>query len=217
MTHIEIENQVSDYLEGLLPGTSRAEFEAHLADCFQCRELMTDVRSAMELCRSADDLEPAPWLVSKVLLATVGERKRTLRERLAALFRPVLPSRGAYAVGMAVFSFSIIVNAAGINLRRVTAQDLNPLTWAYRAYRSGNLLYARVEKFYSDLRVVYEIESRFRKTPAEPQGDEKEAPKQESPPGGSTDRTPAGDQQLASAQEEWAAGKMQGVEGRKWQ
>jgi hypothetical protein len=106
----------------------------------------------------------------------------------------------AYAVAMAVFSFSIIINAAGLNLRKLTLADLNPRTWVYQANRTGHLLYARVEKFYYDLRVVYEIESRFRRLRSEPTQQEQQAPKPEAPPGGSTDRTMPGPTQLASVE-----------------
>ncbi len=162
MTHLELENLVSEYLEGQLEVRRRLEFEAHLGTCLGCRELVADVRQAMEYCRSAEDPDPAPWLISKILLATIGERQPTLFERLTAFLRPGLQARVVYGVAMTVFSVSIIVNAAGVNLRQLTLADLNPHTWIHRADRTGHLLYARAEKFYYDLRVVYEIESRLR-------------------------------------------------------
>lgn len=201
MTHLELENLASDYLEGQLEAARRVQVETHLADCGQCRELVADLRRVMELCRSVEDLEPAPWLVPKILLATVGERKPTFREQVVAFLRPVTQPRLAYAVAMAVFSFSIIVNAAGINLGKLTLEDLNPRTWVYRANRTGHLLYARAEKFYYDLRVVYEIESRFRQLRAQPSEKEKEAPKPEPPPGGVTDGKPSNFWQLAQTRE----------------
>ncbi len=202
MTHLELENLVSEYLEGTLAAARRAQVEAHLGDCAACRELVADVRRAIELCHSAEELEPAPWLVSKILLATVGEHKPTMRERLTAFFRPAAQPRLAYAVAMAVFSFSIIVNAAGINLRNLTLADLNPRTWVDRANRTGHLMLARAEKFYYDLRVVYEIESRMRQlrqpaTQSTPQ--DRETPKAEPPSGGSSDRNSTGSPQLAEA------------------
>ncbi|PYV23040.1 MAG: hypothetical protein DMG24_15065, partial [Acidobacteria bacterium] len=60
MTHLEIENFASDYLEGRLEAVRQREFQAHLAVCSECRELVSDVRRVMELCRSAEDPEPAP-------------------------------------------------------------------------------------------------------------------------------------------------------------
>ena len=151
MTHLEVENLTSDYLEGLLETGLKKEVEAHLDICPSCAEMLADVRRAMELCHAAPELEPAPWLVRKIMLATVGERKPGLAERLAAFFRPTFQPRVAYTVAMAVFSLSIIVNAAGINLRHLTVQDLNPLTWVFRANRARHVYAARAEKFYYDL------------------------------------------------------------------
>jgi hypothetical protein len=189
MTHLELENLASDYLEGLLEPALKREVEAHLNACTSCLEMVGDVRRAMQLCHSAPELEPAPWLVSKIMRATVGERKPSLADRLVAFFRPAFQPRFAYGVAMAVFSFSIIVNAAGINLRHMTVEDLNPRTWFFRANRAGHLFYARAEKFYYDLRVVYEIESRLRQLRSHPE-EEQEAPKQEPPAGGSTNSAP---------------------------
>jgi hypothetical protein len=106
---------------------------------------------------------------------------------------------------MAVFSFSIIVNAAGINLRNLTLEDLNPRTWILRANRTGHLLLGRAEKFYYDLRVVYEIESRLRQLrPAAGQGAGQqgpEAPRSQPSTGGSSDSQPTDPPQLA---QDWA-------------
>lgn len=193
MTHLELENLVSDYLEGQLDVTRRLDFEAHLTACPSCQELVTGVRQVMERCRSAEDPEPAPWLVPKILLATIGERQPSLVERLTAFVRPVLQPRLAYGAAMAVFSFSFIINAAGINLRHIRLADLNPHTWVYQANRTGHLLYARAEKFYYDLRVVYEIESRLRQlrqqSPSQGSSDQPgQESKPETAPGSSTDR-----------------------------
>jgi hypothetical protein len=197
MTHLEIENLASDYLEGLLNPSQRAAVEAHLAGCAACGELLGDVRHTLELCRAAEDAEPTPWLVSKIMLATIGERQPTWRERIAAFLRPVLRPRVAYPIAMTVFTFSIIVNAAGLNLRSLRFEDLNPRTWVGRANRQGHLMYARAEKFYYDLRVVYEIESRFQQLRGQPQVQEEETPKPAAPGGGSSEGSPS-DQTMAS-------------------
>jgi len=188
MTHLELENLISAYLEGEMDTARQAEVEAHLAGCDACRALLEDVRGAIKLCQEAEELEPAPWLVSKILLATTGERKPGWRERWAAFFRPTVQPRLVYTFAMAIFSLSMLVNVAGINLRNISPQDLNPRVWAYQANRSGHLLYARAEKFYYDLRVVYEIESRIRQLRAPTEEPAKESPKPESPGGGTTDR-----------------------------
>jgi len=194
MTHLELENLASEYLEGQLDAVCRVEVEAHLKECAPCRELIADVRHALELCQSAEELEPAPWLISKIMLGTVGERKPTFFEQLAAFFRPQARMRLAYGIAMTVFSLSIIANAAGINLRHLTLQDLSPRTWVYQANRTGHLMVARAEKFYYDLRVVYEIESRlrqFRQGSGQGTGrEERQTPKTDSPGNGTTDSKP---------------------------
>ena len=199
MTHLELENLASDYLEGQLDTAQRVTVETHLRDCGPCRELIGDLEHVLAVTRTAEDLEPAPWLISKILLATVGERKPTWQERLVAFLRPTPQPRVAYMIAMAIFSISVIVSAAGINLRNTTAADLNPVNWFYQANRTGQLLYARGEKFVYDLRVVYEIESRLRQIKTEPREPEKEAPSSKPAPGGSTERTAPGGTELASA------------------
>jgi hypothetical protein len=211
MTHLEVENLASDYLEGLMNPSLHAAVEAHLNGCAACREVLGDVRRVLELCRAAEDAEPAPWLVSRIVRATVGERKPTWFERFAAFLRPALQPRVAYPIAMTIFTFSIIVNAAGLNLRHLRFDDLNPRTWIDRADRQGHLIYARAEKFYYDLRVVYEIESRFNQMRGQPQVQEEEPPKPAAPAGGSSQGAPS-DQTIASVGGAWAAAVTKGAQ-----
>jgi Putative zinc-finger len=196
MTHLELEHLASDYLEGQLDTVRRAEVEAHLAGCAGCQALLADTRHALELCRRAEGIEPPPWLVPKILRATLGERKPSLGQRLAAFFRPALQTRVAYGVAMTVFSLSLIVNAAGLDLKHLRAQDFDPRTWIYQANRNGHLLLGRVEKYYYDLKLVYEIESRLRQLRTEPG---EQAPRPQTPSGGTTEGAPSGDSPLASS------------------
>ncbi|HTS69778.1 MAG TPA: zf-HC2 domain-containing protein [Terriglobia bacterium] len=197
MTHLELENLASEFLEGLLEPSQQAAVEAHLSECAGCRELMGDVRHALEVCRVAEAVEPKPWLIAKIMLATIGEHKPTWGEQIAAYVRLVLQPRVAYPIAMTVFTFSLIVNVVGLNLRSLRVEDLNPRTWVLRADRQGHLLAARAEKFYYDLRVVYEIESRFRQLSGQPQGQEEPSPKPAAPGGGSSQGIPS-EQTVAS-------------------
>ena len=196
MTHLEIEHLASDYLEGQLDAVRRVEVEAHLATCAECQGLIADTRHVLELCRAAEQIEPPPWLVPKVLRATIGERKPSLAQRVAAFLRPAIQARVVYGVAMTVFSLSIIINAAGLDLRHLRRQDLDPRTWVYQANRNGHLLIGRAEKYYYDLKLVYEIESRLRQLRAEPG---EQAPRPQAPSGGTTEGAPLGDSPLASA------------------
>jgi len=196
MTHLDVENLVSEYLEGQLDTVRRVELERHLGECAACRELVADVRHAFELCSAAEPVEPAPWLVPKILRATLGERKPGLMERITDWFRAGVQVRVISTAAMTVFSISIIASACGIHLRDLTLDDLNPRNWAHQVDRNGHLLLGRAEKYYYDLKVVYEIESRLRELRAQPSG-EPERPK--APPGGSTQGAPAEEPALAFA------------------
>lgn len=195
MTHLELENLISEYLEERLTAVRVSEVEVHLASCPDCRTMVADVRHAFELCRTAEPLEAPPWLVPKILRATLGERKPAFRQRLESWMRPVLQTRVAYGVAMAVFSLSMIINVAGISLRHVRPSDLNPLNWAYQANRNGHLLLGRVEKYCYDLKVVYEFQSRLQRLRTQP-GD---SVRPQAPAGGSTYEAPADEGPLASS------------------
>lgn len=141
---------------------------------------------------------PPPWLVSRIRLATMGEERTGIAEQVNALLRSIRQPRVAYAVAMTLFSLSLVVNVAGLSIRNFSFGDLNPATWVYRANRAGHLLYARAEKFYDDLRIVYEIESRFRNAPSETDNEEKQ-PRNPGPSQGRPSSTAGhGGEQMAS-------------------
>lgn len=198
MTHLELENLASDYLDGHLDIARKAEVEEHLAGCNSCRGVLSDVRLAIQACRSAGEVTPPPWLVSRIRFATVGEKRTGIVEQVTALLQTIRQPRVAYATAMALFSLSLIINVAGLNLRSLNMEDLNPATWVYRANRAGHMLYARAEKFYDDLRIVYEIESRFRNAQSETDNQEKQTRKPGPSQGRPSSTAELGGEQMAS-------------------
>jgi hypothetical protein len=188
MTHQEIENLASDYLEGVLSIAERSQVDSHLAGCAECREMIADLGQVLQVCQLAEDAEPSPWLVAKIMRATAGRRQTSWIQQLKEMFRPVLQPRVVYSVAMAIFAFSFIINAAGVNLREVRWNDLTPGAVTSRASRQGHLLAARAEKYYFDLRLVYEIETRFRKL--NNQNKIEAVPKPDAPEGGAADGSP---------------------------
>jgi len=186
MTHLEIENLASEYLEGSLDAARQAQVEAHLKTCAPCREVIEEIRSAIQACQAAEEVLPPPWLISKIRRATLGEKPPSLLDQLTALPRLFRQPRFAYGVAMVVFSLSLIINASGLRLRNLSFDDLNPATWYSQVNRAGHLFYAHAEKFYYDLRIIYEIESRFRDAQAERVGGQAQPGKSETAPGAPT-------------------------------
>ena len=176
-TCLNTEERLSDYLEGLLAGDERGAMEAHLTRCASCPALVAGVRSLAErLPRLEPAIEPT-GLVLRILEATSGavreKRESTWKRFFAGLLAP------RFAVGFAAVAATIFIlcQAAGINPKKITAGDLNPVSMFRAADRQAHLTYARGVRFVNDLRVVYEIRSRLQEASATPNA----APQQEAP------------------------------------
>lgn len=182
MTHLEIARLMTDYVDGLLDVARTAEMASHLETCAECRGMLDDVRFGMAACSQAEFLEPAPWLLHRILRATSGERKVGFVERITATLRPVFRPQVAYSLSMVIFSLSFILYAAKVPVRSMTLRDLNPATWFNRANSRGHILAARAEKYYYDIRFVYQVQSILQDLRQQPSG-QHGAPKQRKAPG----------------------------------
>ena len=84
------------------------------------------------------------------------------RNRVPTALRPVLntilQTRFAMTAAMAFFSVAVTLNLTGVHLSDVHARDLRP-TSIRRSFYEAN---AHVVRYYENLRVVYELESRVR-------------------------------------------------------
>lgn len=174
---MEVESRVSELVEGGLAAAEQQAAEAHLADCARCRLLVEEVRQGLALCREVGEEELPLGLVTRILAQTSGRAPAPgWLDRLRAWLRPAVEPRFALSFAMALFSVSLVINAAGISLRDVRLGDLSPMNLGRRLDRSAHLTYARTVKFVNDLRVVYEIQSRLQIS--RPQREEESTPEQ---------------------------------------
>ena len=158
----QIEEQLSDYLEGLLPGPERAEFEAHVAKCAQCAPLLASVTQACLGMHRMEQVEPPPRLVYSILDKTLGPREtvsgwQALRNFLGGFASP----KFGYGAASVMATFIILLGASGFSFNKPKLADLRPATCRMNANRNASRL-CRSVKYVSDLRVVYEIQSRLR-------------------------------------------------------
>ena len=184
-TCMNSEERLADFLEGQLEAADRAQMETHLAECAACRTLAAQVRwLEARLPHLEPEVEPS-GLVYRILEATSGTVRQkpaiTWQTILAGLFSP----RFALGLGSVAATIFILFQALGINPKKLTAEDLNPVNLYRAADQKAHLTYARGARFVNDLRVVYEIRSRLQMqeasatpTPAAPQ----ETPKHPSSP-----------------------------------
>lgn len=159
----QVEARLSDYLEGALPGSERAAFEAHAESCPECAPLLASVRSLVNELHAMEELAAPPALVSAILDQTLGTREKvSLWQEFKNFVRGLATPKFAYGAASVVASFFIVIGASGISLRKARLADLQPATVVRKMDQQAHLVYARSVKYVSDLRVVYEIQSRLR-------------------------------------------------------
>jgi hypothetical protein len=158
-----IEARLSDYLEGLLQGPERAEFETHANSCADCAPLVASVRSLVGEMQAMEELETPPRLVYSILDKTLGPRETvTGWQGFLNAIRGLTAPKFAYGAASVMATLIIILGASGFSLRKPKLADLQPAAIYHNADRQAHLVFARSVKYVSDLRVVYEIQSRLR-------------------------------------------------------
>ncbi|HEX5707960.1 MAG TPA: zf-HC2 domain-containing protein [Pyrinomonadaceae bacterium] len=82
-------DELSAYAENALPAAARSRYTAHLADCDDCRRIMTGVALASGAAVAVEKRAAAANATPAVVAATGGERaSKSLTGWLAALFSP---------------------------------------------------------------------------------------------------------------------------------
>jgi len=159
----QTEARLSDYLEGLMTASERAEFEAHVPECAECAPLVSSVRNLISEMQSVEELEIPSGLIYRILEQTLGPRERvTFWQSLKNFLGGLATPKFAYGTASVVATLFILLSASGLSFRKPKLVDLNPSNVARNVSRQAHLSYAHMVKYVSDLRVVYEIQSRLR-------------------------------------------------------
>jgi anti-sigma factor RsiW len=184
-----IEARLSDYLDGLLSPDERHAFDMHANSCENCAQLVASLSRVVSSLHSIEQIEPPPQLVYSILNQTLGPREAKKGWRGAFGWLSGLASpRFAYSAVSVAATLMILLAASGFSFRKPKLADLSPATIYHNANSKAHIAYARSTKFVSDLRVVYEIQSRLNKDNELPTAPESTVP--QSAPGkapGSTD------------------------------
>ena len=167
MTCAELEILLCDYVDGTLRAEERAALESHLAGCSACSDLAKDVAGAVSFMDRAAVVEPPAELLTRILHEAPSgrqagsERRSWLRRLFGNLFDAVLQPRYAMGMAMTILSFSMLWKFTPAEVRQLRPSDLDPAKiWASiddRAHRT----YERAMKYYENLRLVIEIQSRL--------------------------------------------------------
>ena len=201
----QVETQLSDYLEGLLQTPERAAFEAHVAECAQCAPLVATVGKLLTGMHSMEQVEPPPRLIYSILDKTLGPRETVSGwQGLLGYLRGFASPKFAYGAASVMATFVILLGATGFSFNKPKLADLRPASIYNKADRQVHLVYARSVKYVSDLRVVYEIQSRLRSDQNDLQAPPEESLPKAAPeknPGQTDDQKPAQPRQQNRADE----------------
>ncbi len=168
----QVEPLLCDYLDGLLSVTEEAELELHVNGCTNCATLIADMRLAMRYAQEAGAVDVPVELISRILDQTTGQAPAGVpawRHRfmgwwdhaVSPVVRSVLEPRFALGMAMTVMSVSMVLSAAGFDVRSLELSDLQPGNLKTNVTRRVALAGANVTKYYENLRVVYEIQTQL--------------------------------------------------------
>jgi len=175
----EFEILLCDAVDGTLRGEQQAAFDAHRQSCPACAELAADVLGVTAFIERAAIVEPPKELLTKILFETTGHKAaqsvRTPRGgwigSIRSLFGPILQPRLAMGMAMTILSISMLAQVFGIQVRQLRASDLEPArVWA-SVEDGAHRQWSRVVKYYENIRVVYEIQSRLQEWAEQEQQD----------------------------------------------
>lgn len=185
MTCTRFEALLADYLDRTLPAAEHSAIDEHAAACPACRELMRDASAGARLLATAPQIAVPPDLVTRIAYQAPNGRLRHpldtpgLLSRMAARWlQPLLQPKLAMGMAMTVLSFAMLQRCTGIQVQHIQAADLSPVRiWDSvedRVIRTRD----RAVKYYENIRLVYEIESRLRDMEAQPQASSQPARRQ---------------------------------------
>ena len=187
MNCADVEILLAEYVDGTLHREAKSAVKAHMDTCTACRDLAHDAAGAVAFMERASQVEPPPELVTRLLFeVTQGASRTVVKPPLARrLFgrvlggwlEPVLQPR--FAMGMATTLLSLAMLIRGRQLRPA---DLNPAKLWNATELQVSRTWERGVKYYENLRLVFEIQSRLKQWSDEaPAGANNSQPAQNSP------------------------------------
>jgi anti-sigma factor RsiW len=165
----EFESTLADYLDGTLASPGRAALEQHAATCSSCAEFLGDVTGAVAFLKRAEEIEPPATLITRIAFQAPLGRTREPFEKQGFFHRaarnwlqPVLQPRLVMGMAMTVLSFAMLERCTGVKVQHIQAADLSPIhVWGGVEDKAVRVK-ERLVKYYENLRVVYEVETRLK-------------------------------------------------------
>lgn len=173
MTCAELEILLCDYVDGTLRAEERLALEHHLPGCAACTQLAQDVAGVTAFIGRVATVDPPAELMTRILHNAPTGRRTAAEDRAGSsdswikrLFggfvQSVLQPRYVMGMAMTILSFSMLARFAHIEPRQLRPADLDPAkVWQTIDDRSHRL-WDRSMKYYDNLKLVIEIQSRLK-------------------------------------------------------
>jgi hypothetical protein len=171
----EWESMLADAMDGTLSAADQAAFDRHGKECAQCSQMLKETEQGRAWLQYLEEEPPVPAdLLNKILARTSQGANTTIAPALSLppgpawrrvalpAVRQVLEPRLLMTAAMAFFSIALTLNLTGIRLSQLRAQDFEPSRMKATLTRQFYSTNAQVTKYYENLRLVYEMESRVR-------------------------------------------------------
>lgn len=193
VTCSDFDSLLSDALDGLLTVATQKRFDAHRQQCATCGPLFRETQAGMNWLGSLEEVETPANLLHNILAGTTLRQdatgptvpKRSFKERFSGVLADIMaPVRAlvreprlAMTGAMAMFSVTLTLNLVGVRLGDLKHVDLHPRAIKEQATMRYYETTSRVVKYYENIRLVYEVESRLQELKrATGNGDEQERP-----------------------------------------
>jgi hypothetical protein len=174
----EFDSLLMDAIDGVLGGAALDRFQAHAGSCPACGPLLAETEAGRNWLKGLTEVEPPASLVTNILASTTGVDTQRLRAQarvqpkiswlehlqasvsatLEPIWATVRQPRFAMSFGMAFFALSVGLTVAGVKPADIRQVDLRPASIRRTYYTTQ----ARVVRYYENVRIFYEVESRVR-------------------------------------------------------
>ncbi len=171
----QFEALLPDALDHALSAEMQRAFQAHAEVCPACGPLFREAQEGMLWLRDLEEAEPPANLVHNILAATSAAEKT--KEKTSApgmplgwavrwwkaaqgMVRVAMQPRFATSFSMAFFSLSLTLTLAGIKFKDITRVDWHPSSIGKAVMIEYTQVESKVVRYYKNMRLVYEIESR---------------------------------------------------------
>jgi hypothetical protein len=173
MTCAEFEILLCDYVDGTLRASERIALEGHLSGCASCTQLAEDVQGVTAFIERVAVADPPAELMTRILhYAPTGRRARAeerasgspswAKRLFGGFVQSVLQPRYVMGMAMTILSFSMLARFAHIEPRQLRPADLDPVKVFQAIDDRSHRVWDRTMKYYDNLRLVIEIQSRLK-------------------------------------------------------